>query len=173
MHEETKKAILDELVDDGDTFKFDDGRWLRLKVECDQDTRVTDEEFWGDFAWPGRKNDYGHYERPVSFDGNAELLGFGRSYDRIWWQPPKGDYQPYVGNRPMRRDDPEFREMRQHVMDLLEYGYEGYVVELWHECPSCGSKHEERSASLWGIEWGADDGYKREVISDLLEELEV
>jgi len=165
--------ILAALEDDGDIYKFDDGRELRLRIEHDEDHSILDEEMHGEFAWPGRTNDYGRYDRPAGFDGNAELLGFGRSYDRIWWQPPRGDYALYDDGKPARRGSKAFEEYRTTVLELLEYGYVGVIVELWHSCPTCASRHEDRSASLWGVEWNADDAYKREVIGDLIDELEI
>jgi hypothetical protein len=175
VNEETKAAILDELVDDGDTFKFDDGRWLRLKIEYDQDSSIRDADCWGEVS--EYSYDYwrdGKTPRPDGFDGNAEKLQIGRG-DWIWWQPPRGEMawiDPETG-KVARRGSEAFRKARQDVIDLLTYGFIGIIVELWHECPSCASKHEANSASLWGIEAMVDDGYKREVISDLLEELEV
>jgi len=146
--------------------ELDDGRTVRLRIEPDQDHSVLDEdeEMFGSFAHVGRRNDYGHYERPDGFDGNAELLGIGRSYDRIWWQPRK--------DAP-RRGTSEFDLERSQIIELLEYGYVGFIIEVWHSCGECSTRHEEASASLWGIESFVDKAYQQEVISDLLAELDI
>lgn len=105
----------------GDDYEIQ-GITFTVKIVPDQDASVLDEEeeWAGKLEWPShRSNDYGHHERPAGFDGNAELLGFGPSYDRIWWQPPSE----------CKRGTPEFDEFRRTMLDLLAYGYVIVVVE--------------------------------------------
>lgn len=175
MNDETREAILDALDDDGDVYKFDDGRELRLKIEQDVDTSPKDYECYGEFSEYSYRYDQreGHTARPDGFDGNAEKIEVAYGY-WMWWQPPRGDYAPTdETGKPAKRGSQIFKDMRQNVLDLWHMGYVGLIVELWHSCPSCGSRHEDNSAALWGIEAFVDDGYKREVISDLLDELDL
>ncbi len=175
MNTETREAILDALSDDGDVFKFDDGRELRLRIEQDQDSSIRDADCWGEvseYAYDYWRD--GKTPRPDGFDGNAEKIEVDRGL-WVWWQPPRGEMawiDPETG-KVARRDSEAFLKARSDVVDLLRYGFVGIIVELWHSCPECSTRHEDNSASLWGIESMVDAAYKREVISDLLDELDI
>jgi hypothetical protein len=146
------------------TVDLGDGRAVRLKVEIDHDTNLFDDEFYGKFAFvTNRYNDYGHDTRPAGFTGNAEILR-GRG-DPIWWEPPEG--------LSINRQSPEWHNYRQEILELLEYGFIGLVAELLDGKDFYGKGVVRDMASLWGIEYNADDGYKREIIGDLLSELGV
>lgn len=115
------------VVDDQDHSVFDDGDWYG-----ELDMSVT-------HSWNTRP------DRPGHFDGNSELLSFGRSNDRVWWQP----------TTEVKRGTDEFRSLRSSLLELLEYGYVGVIVET-----------DQDSESLWGI--GAMD---TECINDTVCEL--
>jgi hypothetical protein len=172
MSKETESLDLSHLEDDGDTVKLDDGRTLRLRIEVDQDTNVMEEEFFGEFAWCDRldrrhMNDYGTpAPRPDGFDGNAEKLSTSHG-DRYWWQPPRGDYEMTA-----KRGSDEFNSFRQLVMDLVEWGYKGVVLELCDGADAYGRPVVSAVASLWGID-SLEDGYLAEVVKDLAAELPI
>lgn len=195
MNTETQQAILDALDDDGDTFKFDDGRVLTLKIEPDdmpflfQDRhgqlQCNEDGFYGQFAWADDRrleNAYGHHVRPPDFTGNAEKLCVNRG-DPLWWEPPSGDYtlhDPDTG-KPARRGSRAFEDFRHQVLDMLEFGYSLVGITLTHSCPGCGDKHVENSAWLGGIDPSSIDyryrhgegrEWWRETLSDLLSEIE-
>lgn len=149
----SNKYDIDWLDDRGDDYEIQ-GITFTVKAVCDEDMSILDEQgegVWcGRLEWPSlRTNNYGHHVRPADFDGNAELLGFNRSYDRIWWQPPED----------VARTDPHFAELRRSVLDALEYGYVGVIVEC---------EHGERS--LWGID-SMESEYQADVACELIDEL--
>ena len=72
------------LTQHGDTLELDDGRMLRLLVEPDQDTSVTDFDCYGRFEWT-RENDYGPV-RPHDFTGRARILKHSW-HESLWWEP--------------------------------------------------------------------------------------
>ena len=161
----------DELTQDGDTYSLaedvDDEttRFLRLKIEPDQDTQPFQEyDCWGRIDYDGRPNDYGHPSRPEGFDGNAERLWLDQNGGPVWWQPPTGDYE-------VKRSDPQWESFRRHVIDLASYGMCGVIVEL---CDGEDAYHRPivvKTASLWGIEVMYDRDYLAEVVRELVEEV--
>ena len=152
-----------ELTGDGDTFELEDGRTLRLKVEPDDDSSIMDEQgegVWcGRLAWVNRDRWTGHdAPRPDGFDGRARKLQ-RNSGDPIWWQPPED------------LDADNIVAMSKTLLDLLEYGYCGVIVEL---CDGEDAYHRPivvKTASLWGIEPFPDKDYLAEVVRELVEEV--
>lgn len=148
-----------EALDDGESFKLDDGRTIRFKVELDDTNPFDDYDCYGKIAWVGR----GYREnRPDGFDGNAEKLQANRS-DQVWWQPPAD----------VKRTDPGFAKFRRQVTDLLEFGMCGYVLELCDGKDAYGRDIVVDVQSLWGIEPFAEDSYRVEIIGELLSEMEL
>lgn len=128
-----------------------DGITFTYKVVPDQDSSVFDDGDWYGELDVGVTHSWNRRpDRPDHFDGNSECLGIGRSYDRVWWQPPKDG---------PKRGTPEFAELRRCLLDLLEYGYVGVIVE---------SEIGERS--LGGIA-SMDGDYQGEVVCELIDEL--
>lgn len=157
-----RDAILDALTEDGDTFELADGRTLALKFEPDEGTTVEDDGDWYGHIAPVRDgyNDYGtRWPRPDGFDGNAEKI-WTRS-DAWWWQPPAE----------VKRADEGFAALRAALVDLLEYGYSGIVLELRDGSDAYGRPIVRNVASLWGIEPFPDASFVREVVDGLLEEV--
>lgn len=163
--------IVDALADDGDTFELPDGRKLRLKVEPDDITFDSLDEMgdcYGATAWVQRSRDFIYDEpRPAGFDGCAEKLHLP-SGGRVWWQPDPN------GGAESRYKDPEgFKAFRQQVIDILEYGFRGYIIEVLDGEDAYARPIVREVASIWSVEPFADRGYVRSLVSDLLAELEV
>jgi hypothetical protein len=137
-----------------ETWKLDDDRIVRVKVEIDQDTNVVDDEFFGQFEQT-RENDYGPV-RPSGFDGRARIVSRDQAF-ALWWQPAD--------------DVQDVDALERDVRELLEYGYLGIVAEKCEGQDGYGRPIVRDVASLWGIESMVDDAYKREVVRDLLHEL--
>jgi hypothetical protein len=91
--------------------------------------------------------------------GNAEIV-HTRS-DAYWWQPPRGDYAG-----PKRGTD-GFLQMRQMVLDLLEYGTQYW----WIEYQDAEGDEIDREG-VGGIEPFPTDEYRRDLLSDLWAEIE-
>lgn len=149
------------MEDDGDTLELEDGRVLRLKIEVDQDTELSDfPDCYGTIG-DSRRNDGGNEIRPEGFTGNAEKLWYG-NYGPWWWEPPTD----------LKRTDPVFKSLRDQVRELLAFGFKGVILELLSTCDGCGRSQVVKGASLWGID-SLDNGYIHEVVSELADELEV
>lgn len=161
MHDE----IVAALDDDGATYKLDDERTLRLRIEPDPFMSVMDDtDFYGSLAFAdvGHRNDYGRRERPDGFNGNAERLSATHSYDAMWWQPPPD----------VKRGTETFHKVRSALLELLECGYSIVTVELLHGTDGYGRPIVERVASLGGVEpFQYGDGTLAEILSDLLLEV--
>lgn len=162
--------LLADLGDDGDTVELPDGRTLRLRIEPDQDQRMPDGDWFGaiEFVKSPRRDsiaaDYGypHSARPAGFDGAAEILRCNNC-DPVWWQPPED-----------ARKDRHLRDsMRSTLVNVLEYGYCGLVLELCDGRDAYGRPIVVNMASLWGIEPFPDAGYVAEVVADLAAELDL
>lgn len=138
---------------------FDDGTTLRVTVETDHDTNLDDFDCYGTFAdanashWRGFKN----VQRPEGFDGNAEKLWYGN--DGPWWWQPSPDGP--------KRGTPEFARERDHIRELLAFGFVGVIVALRETCDCCDHAHETESDSLWGID-SLDDDYGIDIVADML-----
>jgi len=153
-------ATLDlrELAQDGDILKMDDGRSLRLRIETDPDTTVSDyPDAYGRVAWttrdPYRYNDA---PRPAGFDGKARKMSTqSASY---WWQPPEDVPADQVDS------------LASLVRDLVNYGFSAVIVELLDGSDAYGRLIVVDVASLWGID-SLDDGYLATVVADLVDEL--
>lgn len=96
-------------------------------------------------------------QRPAGFDGSAEKIRTDREV--YWWLPPRDGKIIY-------------RDCRQTVVELLEYGPVGVVIKLYGPSVSVMGTDtlEIASASLWGFE----PSYQPdpETIADLIGELQ-
>jgi hypothetical protein len=158
----TETIDLSALGEENDSLEVGDGVTLRLRIHPDEHTSINDyRDVYGRIEYIGRTSwDTGR--RPDGFTGNAEKLGIGQSYDRYWWEPsPEGP----------KRGTPEFAKERQQVLNLLEFGFIGVVLERWERCDHCGTERMTESASLWGIENNADEAYLQETLRELLYEI--
>lgn len=116
-----------------------DGVEFRYRLENDLDTSIFDDGDWfGELMWMRRTNDYGHPWRPDHFDGNAEIIERDNG-SCLWWQPPM-DFEA-------KRGTPEFDAFRAQILELLQHGYVGVIVET-----------DQHSESLWGIGSFDDEG---------------
>ena len=156
-----------ELAQDGDgaTVELGDGRELKYRTapdECHDIMRGDDGDLFGRLEWEGRPNDYGHAPRPSGMDGRARKIHAGRGGDAIWWQPPADV------------TDEHLPALQSSLVDILEYGYQGVIVELLERvADSRGGEHRVvvADASLWGIEAMADHEYVASVIAELIAEV--
>lgn len=132
---------------------------VRVRLEPDDMTTLDD---WGDcYGTFEFVNDrYGQGQRPSGFDGNAEKL-CANGGDPMWWQPPAD----------VKRTDPSFAEFRRIVLELLEFGWVGVIVERLEGEDDYGHGIVRDHASLWGIESMVKPDYLAEVIDDLLVEV--
>jgi hypothetical protein len=144
---------LSSLTDNGDTLDLGDGRTLRLLIKPDEDASIND------YDADGRVD--ASKERPADFDGNAEKLHMG-DYT-LWWQPPADS---------PKRGTPEFEEMRRHVLELIEFGFYGVVLEVLQGTDAYDRPIVTHSASLWAIE-SLERDYLATVVGELATELEL
>jgi hypothetical protein len=150
-------AALDK--DGAEVWTEDDIAGWRLRIEQDEDASINDFDCYGKVEWPGRhSNDYGYHTRPEGFDGSAQKLDTRNG--PIWWQPYREGHKVYNSTAD-----------RRVVLDLLEMGFSGVVVEELTRCDR-GHVHVAELASLWGID-SLENGYLAEVVGDLLSELGV
>lgn len=162
----TETIDLSALGEENDSLEVGDGVTLRLRIYPDDSASINDyPDVYGRIECAPTSN-YGRdgmlMSRPDGFTGNAEKLGVGQSYDRYWWEPsPNGP----------KRGTPEFAKERQQVLNLLEFGFIGVVLERWERCDHCGTERMTESASLWGIENNADEAYLQETLRELLYEI--
>lgn len=139
---------------DGKQTAVVDGIEYTISIEADTEHSIMDEQ--GEGVWCGRlewgdrrTNDWGHKSRPEGFDGNASRLHFGRDNDDVWWQPPDD----------VKRGTEGFDTLRRTIIDCLEYGYVGVIVE-----DQFGHKH-----SCWGVE-AMESDYHAEVACELIDD---
>lgn len=141
---------IDSYLDERGTDVEVQGITFRCRVEHDQDHSVFDDGDWyGELNQGVTRSWQRRPDRPDHFDGNAECLGVGRSYDRVWWQPPAD----------VKRTDAGFAALRRSLLDLLEYGYVGVLVDS-----------DVGEESLWSI-GSMETEYQCEVACDLIDEL--
>jgi hypothetical protein len=81
----------------------------------------------------------------------------------VWWQPPADG---------PKRGTPEFASERRHVLELLEYGMCGFVLELLEGDDAYNDPIVTRVASLWGIEPFPDRDFQQEIVRDLWREIQ-
>lgn len=145
------------------TIELDDGKALRVKLEPDYDTSVSDfPDLYGIFEPVQRWDRDGcRAGRPDGFDGNAEKIWIGRS-EQVWWQPPKD----------IKRTDPNFSHLRDEVREIGEFGFMVVVVELLEGKDHYGDGIVRDSTCLGGVEGNADHDYLATVIEDMLSELD-
>jgi hypothetical protein len=148
---------LSSLTDDGDTLELDDGRMLRLKIECDEDASINDYDADGKVEWT-RSNSFGSV-RPAEFSGRARKIDVDYPYS-LWWEPWEG------------ATDEQIRESIPRIVDLVRFGFKGVILELLQGEDAYHRPIVVESASLWGID-SLDNGYIHEVVSELADELEV
>lgn len=159
-----QETASDALTEDGDTFELPDGSSLRLRFAPDEDAigNLRDHgDVWGDtsvYAYDYRSE--AHTPRPDGFTGNAEKIQMDRGYWK-WWEPPSD----------VPRSSPHFKELRQEVRDLLEYGFQGIIVEHLRGMDAYGRSIVVNVASLWGIEPFVDGAYRAEIVADLVHEV--
>lgn len=161
MDDAMREAVLDALDDDGAVYKLDDGSAYRVKVEQDPDTQVTNFETYGAFSEAKDFIRHGEDHRPAGFTGNAEKLQFDRGY-WCWWEPNSDG---------PKRGTEEFSAERRQVLDLLECGFSGVIVERLDGLDAYGRDIVVAVASLWGID-SLENGYLREVVGELLSEID-
>lgn len=172
MNENDIALILDTLDHDGATYETDDGRTITLSIEQDPDTQVNDYECYGEtskYAYDYWRD--GKTARPSHFDGNAEKIEVDRGL-WVWWQPPRGEMawiDPETG-KPARRGSAVFEKNRSDIIDLLRCGFSVVSIRVDHECGECGHTHEADGASVGGVD-SIDNGYLRELVTDLLAEV--
>lgn len=165
---ETTELDLSGFDDDGNVLELEDGSELRVRFEQDDQgiNNLRDHgDCWGDTEWFDDRP-YGDYvgqrrERPSGFDGNAEKLHVGQGYSACWWQPPED----------VPRSSEHFAELRQNVKDLLEYGFQGIILEHVRDMDAYSRGIVVNVASLWGIEPFPTREYRAEVIRDLVDEV--
>lgn len=138
-----------------------DGQTYRARIVPDADHSIFDDGDWfGRLQWVGTDRDTGRpAPRPDGFDGRARKLQSGRG-DPIWWQPPADVADDDLGT------------LGRTILDLLEFGYVGVIVERLDGTDAYGQPIVSAVASLWGIGGLDDEAEVAEVIGDLLTELQ-
>lgn len=144
------------------TVDIGDGFSLRFREEPDDCTTINDDDYLGKVAPIGRR-DY-LPSRPEGFDGMAEKVH--TQYDSFWWQPPDDLRKGWLGN-PLRG------KLRQLVKDILEYGYQVFIVELCHGTDAYGKPIVVEFGCLGGIEPFMSDDDKACYLKDIVWEMNV
>jgi hypothetical protein len=139
------------------------GRSYRARTEPDEDASINDYEGDGRTEWSRRSD--GHSVRPDGFTGRARILIHDRFSD-LWWEPPGPDI---IG--PVPWDQATLDKEASRVGDLCEYGFVGIILERLEGEDAYHQPIVADVASLWGIEWDADDDDLAEILSDLLAEI--
>jgi hypothetical protein len=137
------------------------GMTFRAKFEIDEDSSIFDDGDWyGALAWVKTERWSGRPSpRPDGFDGAALKLQT-RGGDPIWWQPPAD----------IVKDPENVAAMRSTILDILEYGYHGIVLERCDGTDAYGRPIVVAFTSLWGMAGYDDDGHAF-VIADMLGEV--
>ena len=153
------KEQAEQLVDNG-TLQLDDGRVLRFREDADNDTTINDYDYLGKVAPIGRRE----YQptRPEGFDGMAEKIS--TQGDTFWWQPPDDLRKGWLDN-PLRAT------LRQSVQDILNYGYQVFIVELCHGTDGYGKPIVVDYGTLGGIEPFMGDDDKADYLMDIVFEI--
>lgn len=157
----------DELILGSNTVALDNGVTVTFTTDSDSDTSINDFDCYGKIHWIERRSDWAASpRRPDNFDGMAEILTTNYG-DRYW-------FQPYCDGKEYRRlwhTDAEYRNAnRQQVMDLLNYGFQTYTVELFRTCESCQRPESLTYRTMGGIEPFAEFGDQKSVLDDLIRE---
>jgi hypothetical protein len=150
-----------ELALDG-TLDIGDGMTLRFREEPDEYHSIDDDEGLGKVACIGR-HDY-QRQRPDGFDGMAEKISTQR--DTFWWQPPDDLRKGWVTYEHKKK-------LRQAVQDILNYGYQVFVVELCKGTDAYGRPIVIEHNALGGIEPFMSDDDKGETVRDIVYEMNV
>lgn len=159
---DTLSELLDELADASYgspvTAEYE-GVTYRAKIEPDEDSSIFDDGDWyGSLTWVTHNTWTGQADpRPSDYDGAARKLQT-RGGDPIWWQPPAD------------LDAENIEAMRTTILDIMEDGYSGLILERCEGTDHYGAPIVRDSVSLWGMA-----GYDREglafVIADLFGEV--
>lgn len=154
------------LRDDHDVIALPDGRSVRLLIQPDESTTIGED---GDGYWYGKLESLGRSwrwgehppQRPDGFDGRARKL---RSHhgDTFWWQPPDDVTDPDA-----------LHELRGQLVDILDHGYIGIVLELLDGMDAYSQPIVRQVASLWGVEPFPSREYVASVVQDLWRELDL
>lgn len=135
------------------------GMTFRATWEIDYDMSIFDDGDWyGALAWVKTERWGGRDEnRPDGFDGAARKLQT-RGGDPVWWQPPA--------------DVPadKLNDMASTILDILEYGYRGIVVERCEGVDHYGRPIVVDATSLWGLA-GCDSEGHAFIIADMIHEV--
>lgn len=123
-------------------------------------TVFDDGDWYGSLAWvePSRETIHAR-PRLDGFDGAAEKIHTRDG--AIWWQPPED----------ARRDPALRKALRGPLVDLIEYGYCGFIVELLEGEDAYHRPIVRESASLWGVEAFPTDEYRAEIVGELIDEV--
>lgn len=173
MRRELVTLPIDDLIDDlltaTDTWHpdpiDDDIQWKLTVENCDTDffLEINDADCYGEVEQTPYND--GYYERPWNFDGKARIVHKDR-WGVIWWQP-----RPDIWGtpKPWGNFDADFKVVKY----LYENGWASAVLYKRTTLP-CG--HEEETVSaLGGIDvwpWDDEHDYWKEIVSDLINELE-
>jgi len=144
------------------TLDIGDGMTLRFREEPDEYHSIADDEALGKVAVIGR-HDY-QPTRPDGFDGMAEKVS--TQGDTFWWQPPDDLRKGWVTYE-------HKKELRQAVRDILDYGYQVFVVELCKGTDAYGEPVVIDYGCLGGIEPFMSDDDKGETVRDIVYEMNV
>lgn len=166
-HHDIHADALDALTDDGKTFLLGAPGTLRLRIQPDDLDPFTEYDCYGAVIHAEDRALYdrheGRYRRPSHFSGNAEKIQGGRS-DTYWWEPPADG---------PKRGTPDFVKLRDHVQDLLVRGMYVVTVELVKGADAYGQGIVTQVASLGGVDTIDDAGYLRDIVDDLLLQLDI
>lgn len=156
---------LSELTGDGNALDIGNGQSLRLRIESDDISPFEETDTYGRIAGLQFDRFYRHGERPRpdGFNGNAEKLYVPNNGGTYWWQPP--------ADGPKRGTD-EFKGLRKRVLELLEYGYCAYVLELLEGENAYHEPIVRKFANLGEIEPFPTVEYRAEIVRNLWTEIQ-
>lgn len=165
IHDSLMVDILGTLTEDGDMFTMPNGDVLRLRLDSDPDTSVSDDEYFGRIEMVAyRDTRYGRVPvRPAWADGSAQILRLGNG--DFWWLPYRDeDGKVY--------SDPD---TRRNLVWLLDEGYVAVGVELLRGADHYGRPIVVDAAWTGGVDltgpYPRGVQMLREILPDLLDEL--
>jgi len=159
-------GMLSDLRNDRDVVELEDGRTLRLRIDADQDSQISDYECYGKVEWGAEDPDTGRERRPKGFTGNSQKIQIRNSgRTSAWWEPPTGDYASSA-----KRGTPEWAKEVESITNLVEFGFKSVTLELVQGHDAYNRWIVRKVQSLGGID-SLEDGYLLDVVTELAAEL--
>ena len=144
-------------LENGDIETLPNGKKIRLIMSPDYGTNINDFDYLGKVEWVSNHGGIRGY-RPKNFDGSAEIVKRDGNAN-LWWSPPKD----------VRIGSDIFRTIRKQALDVIEYGYYVYKLELLDGLDAYERPIVTKVAALGGIEPFLENDDKIDILTGLYE----